>query len=45
LDAVKREIAIMKKLNHENIIRLYEVIENEDNEKLYMGYKDLHNLK
>lgn len=37
LDNVKREIAIMKKLKHQNVIRLYEVIENPDNDKLYMS--------
>lgn len=26
----------MKKLNHENVIKLYEVIENEDGDKLYL---------
>ncbi|KAL4468337.1 hypothetical protein ABPG72_010738 [Tetrahymena utriculariae] len=36
LDNVKKEIAIMKKLRHANVIRLYEVIENPDNDKLYM---------
>ena len=37
LDDVKREIAIMKKLNHENVIKLYEVIENPQNDKFYLG--------
>jgi len=37
LDSVKREIAIMKKLIHPNVIQLYEVIENPDNDKLYMS--------
>jgi len=26
----------MKKLDHENIIRLYEVIDDKENDKLYM---------
>ena len=38
LDNVKREIAIMKKLRHINCIKLFEVIENPDNDKLYMGF-------
>lgn len=27
----------MKKLNHPNVIKLYEVIENPDHDKLYMS--------
>ena len=41
LDNVKREIAIMKKLRHINCIKLFEVIENPDNDKLYMGFSYL----
>ena len=36
LQDVSREIAIMKKLSHTNIIRLYEVIDDEEGDKLYM---------
>ena len=43
LDSVKREIAIMKKLIHPNVIQLYEVIENPDNDKLYMS-KNIANI-
>ena len=43
LDNVKREIAIMKKLRHINCIKLFEVIENPDNDKLYMGFYLLKN--
>lgn len=36
LENVKKEIAIMKKLIHNNIIRLFEVIENPDYDKIYL---------
>jgi [calcium/calmodulin-dependent protein kinase] kinase len=31
------EIAIMKKLQHPNLIRLHEVIDDDENDKLYMS--------
>lgn len=27
----------MKKLEHENIVKLYEVIEDNENDKIYLG--------
>lgn len=36
LENVKKEIAIMKKLNHPNLIKLYEVISNPDQDKIYL---------
>ncbi|KAJ4462759.1 putative Calcium/calmodulin-dependent protein kinase kinase 2 [Paratrimastix pyriformis] len=37
LDDVKREVAIMKKLDHPNVVHLYEVIDSPDHPKLYMA--------
>ena len=34
---VKREVAVMKKLHHPNCVRLFEVIDDPDNDKLYLG--------
>ena len=36
LDDALREIAILKKINHKNIIKLYEIIQNTEKEKLYL---------
>lgn len=33
---IREEIAIMKKLDHENIIKLYEVLDDPDGDSLYM---------
>lgn len=30
----------MKKMHHPNIIRLYEVIDNPESDKIYMGIND-----
>ncbi|OMJ85655.1 hypothetical protein SteCoe_13007 [Stentor coeruleus] len=36
LDSIYREINILKTLNHENIIKIFEVIYDEDNGKIYI---------
>ena len=36
LENIFREIAIMKKLDHPNVLKLYEVIDDPSNDKLYM---------
>lgn len=37
MDAIKKEIAVMKKLDHPNVIRLHEILDDEEKDKLYMG--------
>lgn len=40
-----REIAVMRKLNHENCIKLHEVIDDEQEKLLYLGFTILYKLK
>lgn len=32
-----REIMVMKRVNHPNVIKLHEVIDSPDSDKMYMG--------
>ncbi|KAJ1985405.1 hypothetical protein H4R34_000059 [Dimargaris verticillata] len=42
LDPIKREVAIFKKLQHPNIVKLFEVLNDPDNDCLYMVYEMCH---
>ena len=37
LDHVYQEIAILKKLNHPNVVKLVEVLDDPGEDNLYMG--------
>lgn len=41
LDLVRGEMAVLKKLNHPNIVRLYEVLDDPSGDSLYMGKRNL----
>ena len=38
-NGIAREIAVMKKLKHRNVVQLYEVIDDPESEKMYMVMK------
>ncbi|EOD46435.1 putative calcium calmodulin-dependent protein kinase kinase protein [Neofusicoccum parvum UCRNP2] len=42
LDLIKEEIAVMKKLNHPNLVSLIEVLDDPDEDSLYMVLELLH---
>lgn len=42
LKSVRREIAILKKLDHPNVIKLVEVLDDPDEDNLYMGEDNLY---
>ena len=37
LDDVRREIAILKKLDHPNVVRLFEVLDDPQEDELILG--------
>lgn len=37
LDLVRGEMAVLKKLNHPHIVRLFEVLDDPSGDSLYMG--------
>jgi len=43
IQTVQSEIAVMKKLEHENIVKLHEVIEDQENDKIYLGKMNYNN--
>ncbi|KAI9484123.1 MAG: kinase-like domain-containing protein [Benjaminiella poitrasii] len=42
LDLVRGEVAVLKKLNHPNIVRLYEVLDDPSGDSLYMVFELMH---
>lgn len=42
MDLIKGEMAILKKLNHNNIVKLYEVLDSDNDDVLYMVFEMCH---
>lgn len=42
-DDVRKEVAILKKMKHPNVVRLYEVIDDPENEKLFLVMEYVQN--
>lgn len=41
LQDVLREIAIMKKLDHPNVIKLYEVLDDPEEDKMFLSKNEI----
>lgn len=39
LDRVRREIAVLQKVDHPNVVKLVEVLDDPDQDNLYLGSK------
>ena len=37
MEKLRMEIAILKKCDHENVVKLYEVLDNPDSTKIYLS--------
>jgi serine/threonine protein kinase len=37
MDLIKGELAVLKKLDHPNVVKLFEVLDNPNDDMLYMG--------
>ena len=44
LEDVRREIAIMKKIRHPNLVGLHEVIDNPDEDKIIIGLNSIYKI-
>ncbi|KAI9311248.1 kinase-like domain-containing protein [Dichotomocladium elegans] len=42
LDLIRTELAILKKLNHPHVVSLYEVLDDPENDSLYMVFEMAH---
>lgn len=45
LDIIRREIAIMKKLQHRHVLKLIEVLNNDETDAFYMGARAAAGLR
>jgi serine/threonine protein kinase len=45
LDRVYREIAILKKLHHPNIVKLFEVLDDPVEDHLYLGEEEVEAVR
>lgn len=44
LDFIRGELAILKKLHHKNVVKLYEVLDDPNDDSMYMGMAYLYRI-